>query len=156
MPYRPQLKTANGLVDFPLDAETVKGKTILEQTYPVGAIYLSVNNTSPASLFGGTWQQLKDRFLLGAGDTYTNGNTGGEATHQLTVDEMPSHDHWVKNENKTKWLGFQGANLPAESLGFTITSNGIDARWKTTDTGGGQAHNNMPPYLVVYIWKRTA
>ena len=58
MAYRPQVKTNNGMIDFPLDAETVKGKTILEQTYPVGSIYMSVNSTSPASLFGGTWEQI--------------------------------------------------------------------------------------------------
>ena len=60
-------------------------------TYPVGAIYISTISTSPASLFGGTWEQLKDRFLLGAGDTYAAGATGGEAAHALTVNEMPPH-----------------------------------------------------------------
>ena len=68
-------------------------KSSVLDAYPVGSIYMSVNSTSPASLFGGTWEQLKDRFLLGAGDTYTNGSTGGESTHTLTVDEMPSHTH---------------------------------------------------------------
>ena len=61
--------------------------------YPVGAIYMSVSSTSPASLFGGTWEQIQNRFLLAAGDTYAAGKTGGEATHTLTVEEMPAHNH---------------------------------------------------------------
>ena len=78
--------------------------------YPVGSIYISVNSTSPASLFGGTWEQLKDRFLLSAGNTYTAGSTGGEANHTLTVDEMPSHSHstdknagWPSTEAGSGW-----------------------------------------------------
>ena len=56
--------------------------------FPVGSIYLSVNNTNPGSVFGGTWVQIKDRFLLGAGSTYTAGKTGGSATHTLTINEI--------------------------------------------------------------------
>ena len=65
----------------------------INQMYPVGSIYMSVNDTNPHDLFGGTWEQIKDRFLLAAGDTYAAGRTGGEAQHKLTVDEMPSHNH---------------------------------------------------------------
>jgi hypothetical protein len=61
--------------------------------YPVGSIYMSVNNVSPETFMGGTWEQIKDTFLLSAGDTYTAGATGGEATHTLTVEEIPSHTH---------------------------------------------------------------
>ena len=81
--------------------------------YPVGSIYMSTVNVDPGTIFGGTWEQLKDTFLLGAGDSYTAGDTGGEATHTLTVDNT-----------------------------------------RIAQTGGGQAHNNMPPYLVVYMWRR--
>lgn len=66
--------------------------TSILRAYPVGAIYISYNSTDPGSLFGGSWTQLKDRFLLGAGATYAVGSTGGEATHTLTVSEIP--DHW--------------------------------------------------------------
>lgn len=59
--------------------------------YPVGAIYISTVSTSPASLFGGTWEQIRGRFLLAADDTYTAGSSGGEAAHALTVNEMPPH-----------------------------------------------------------------
>ena len=158
MAYRPQIKTSNGVTDLPLDAETVKGKTILEQTYPVGAIYISVDSTSPASLFGGTWQQLKDRFLLGAGDTYTNGNTGGEATHQLSVNEMPSHSHAIntydgRNLDTSAGYWFHLIITPNSSRSADVPT-GVEPH--LSSTGGGQAHNNMPPYLTVYMWKRTA
>ena len=70
--------------------------------FPIGSIYLSVNSTSPASLFGGTWEKIKDKFLLASGDTYSAGATGGEATHTLTIEEMPSHSH-VENEAGPNW-----------------------------------------------------
>ena len=57
------------------------GGLTIDDIYPVGSIYMSVNNTSPSTLFGGTWEQIKDTFLLSAGNTYTAGNTGGSATH---------------------------------------------------------------------------
>ena len=136
---------------------------LLNYIYPVGSIYMSVNNVSPATFLGGTWEQLKDKFLLGAGDTYSNGETGGEATHVLTEQEMPTHgnhlykDYWDQNKGNANklylstatmsqygstprgWLGKDGEVYPAGQ-----------------DLGENQAHNNMPPYLVVYMWKRTA
>ena len=119
--------------------------------YPVGAIYMSVSSTSPASLFGGTWEQIQNRFLLAAGDTYAAGKTGGEATHTLTVEEMPAHSHSFTypvscnptSENQVNY------NWGTETVRFQNTSTG------TENAGGGSAHNNMPPYLAVYVWKRT-
>ena len=69
------------------------GAPLLNLVYPVGSIYLSSKNTNPATLFGGTWTQIKDRFILTAGDYYSNGATGGAATVTLTVSNMPSHSH---------------------------------------------------------------
>lgn len=66
---------------------------LINLIYPIGSIYLSVNSTSPQQLFGGEWEQIKDKFLLSAGDTYSGGSEGGEAEHILTIDEMPSHNH---------------------------------------------------------------
>lgn len=118
---------------------------------PVGSIYLSVNSTNPSTYFGGTWTQIKDRFLLCCGSTYSAGSTGGEATHKLTVNEMPSHSH---NYNSGRWYWAEsggGGDVVSEqsttSYMFTRT---------TTSSGGSTAHNNMPPYLAVYVWKRTA
>lgn len=118
--------------------------------YPVGSIYISANSTNPGTLFGtGTWERVKDRFLLAAGDDYTAGDTGGEAEHTLTVAEMPSHRHTTNSY----------AHYYTDSGSYSINSSGgrtgID-QLTTTYAGGGEAHNNMPPYLAVYVWKRIA
>lgn len=122
--------------------------------YPVGAIYMSVNATSPADIFGGTWQRLKDRFLLGAGDTYEAGETGGEAEHRLTVDEMPEHAHSVNAyENAQNGSG----NWAMYGLEYgEVDTQGRAALTYKQGSGGNQPHNNMPPYLAVYMWVRTA
>ena len=134
---------------------------IINIVYPVGSIYISVNSTSPASLFGGTWEQIKDRFLLAAGDAYAAGSTGGEATHTLSVDEMPSHRHSsdtyqegysdsvAGDNNYCTWVnkGTKYDNSPT-----TSESGAVRTSW----VGGSQPHNNMPPYLAVYVWKRVA
>lgn len=64
-------------------------------SYPIGSIYQSTNSTNPSNIFGGTWSQIKDRFLLACGDNYANGSVGGEASHTLTINEIPSHAHRV-------------------------------------------------------------
>lgn len=118
--------------------------------YPVGSIYMSVNSTNPSNYFGGTWEQIKDRFLLACGDAYANGTTGGEATHKLTVEEMPSHSHgYVRS--RLFFSDPQGQNAIAynNNIGQAIGAG-------TNNTGGSKPHNNMPPYLAVYIWKRVA
>lgn len=125
--------------------------TVLNKVYPVGAIYMSVNSTNPKTLFGGTWVQIKDRFLLAAGATYKAGATGGEATHTLTATEMPNHQHvlWYPNAG-----GEQSAAIGYPEAGSKNTWYAEAS--KTGGAGGGTAHNNMPPYLAVYVWKRTA
>lgn len=72
-------------------------RSIVDMIYPIGSYYWSSNATNPSSIFGGTWEQVKDRFVLAAGDNYKVGATGGEASHTLTVNEMPSHSHTVNN-----------------------------------------------------------
>ena len=89
--------------------------------YPVGSIYLSVNSTNPGTIFGGSWEQIKDRFLLACGSTYSNGSTGGESTHKLTVDEMPSHNHQQRVQNTSGYGGSDGqeagtGRFPCHSL----------------------------------------
>ena len=122
--------------------------------YPVGSIYLSVNSTSPATLFGGTWERIQDTFLLAAGTSYAAGSTGGEASHTLTVGEMPSHTHSQQ--------GFYGTTIDnSPTAAYVRARNKISLDVVDTDSsllsaGDGQAHNNMPPYLAVYVWKRTA
>lgn len=65
----------------------------IDDIYPIGSIYMNINNINPEIVFGGQWEQIQDKFLLAAGSTYTGGDTGGEATHTLTVAEMPNHNH---------------------------------------------------------------
>lgn len=121
--------------------------------YPVGSIYMSTVNVNPATIFGGTWEQLKDTFLLGAGDSYTAGDTGGEATHTLTENEMPSHTHAVKmNSSNSEASGYGLTQTGAFQDRVLISRSSADM--VSTLTGGGGAHNNMPPYLVVYMWRR--
>ena len=129
--------------------------------YPIGSIYLSVNSVDPSTLFGGTWEKIKDKFLLSDGDTYSIGSTGGEATHTLTIDEMPSHNHsMIKASDGTAWaaMGWPESASAAEhgpsnwGTSSAPKVQGVGAGY----TGGSGAHNNMPPYLAVYMWKRTA
>ena len=150
-----QLENAMEQSDTSLDN---KIKAYWKTIYPVGAIYVSVSSTSPATLFGGTWTQIKDTFLLASGSTYSAGSTGGEATHTLSVNEMPSHDHRVTIgngfANYVYWAGNLGStDKNAAGLGYQseVVTNTLWAE----KSGGGAAHNNMPPYLAVYVWKRT-
>lgn len=130
--------------------------------HPVGSIYMSTISTSPASLFGGTWERLKDRFLLASGDSYLAGSTGGEERHVLTVDEMPEHNHALlkgsgASESEAK-PGMAQAK-PDRSFGYADAKYDGKYYWQsyTFYTGGGNvSHNNMPPYLAVYMWKRIA
>lgn len=126
---------------------------IADLVYPVGSIYISANSTNPGQLFGGTWQQITGRFLLAAGGGYTAGATGGEATHTLTENEMPRHRHESANGRSIMtWVG-SGGN---QSTQGSSDGNLLGPSAAVSYTGGGTAHNNMPPYLVVYVWQRTA
>lgn len=130
--------------------ETIR-QSITDALLPVG-IYITLSvDTDPATLWGGTWERLEEgRTLIAAGNTYTAGSTGGEATHTLINSEMPSHNHaiWYPNEsagNNSAQIGYP--SVASKSTYYAVGSN-------TGDVGGGKAHNNMPPYLAVYIWHR--
>lgn len=142
-------KLASDALDSVLNAYFLK-------VYPVGAFYFSASSDNPATLFGGTWTQIKDTFILAAGTKYKAGTTGGEATHTLTAQEMPNHYH-------DEYAGNDGGDSSAPSgyIGWPSISYTSDKTWlaklaKTSGTGGGAAHNNMPPYLAAYVWQRTA
>ena len=130
----------------------VKEAPSIPEYYRVGDIYITTNSASPASIFGGTWEQIKDRFLLAAGTSYTAGSTGGEATHKLTIAEMPRHAHNTagnnKDDNAPEFYAFVNAG----------TNNTSTRAWYAMSNyvGQDQPHNNMPPYLTVYMWRRVA
>lgn len=117
---------------------------MLQYMYPIGSVYISAYNTSPASIFGGTWERIKDVFLLAAGDAYRAGDTGGEAAHTLTVDELPAHSHGAVYSHEAEgtssyaWLSDLGNNMA----------------YGLVNRGGNAAHNNMPPYKAFYMWQR--
>lgn len=143
------------------------------EIFPIGSIYISVNDTNPGTLFGGSWTQIKDTFLMCGGDTYTKGSTGGSATHAhttadhtLTVSEMPWHQH-----------EFQRQQWYAADTQIATTTIGSIYSWKSSTggttsygykggdyggIGGSQGHNHgdtyasssLPPYLAVVVWKR--
>lgn len=185
-----------------INAGTFGGMTVnqfVDMIYPVGSIYMSANATSPETLFGGTWESIGGRFLLGTDATYAAGSTGGAATVSITPEgtnegtaitaaQMPKHRHQVRIWDDA------GTKGPAKTVnnygaGVTNAKNGAQLRdgyliWKTdsfqasqngygdpsgiTDIAGNdKAHTHafkgtaqsiatMPPYLAVYMWKRTA
>ena len=150
------------------DSGQVYYRTPVDLIYPVGSIYMSVNETNPEVLFGGTWKKIRNRFLLCSSSSYPAGSTGGEATHTLTVSEMPSHNGHLSagiaggvpmgKGNYEGYLNKDVVTTPYPGGGYRgwNVHAGNEMHPASEAVGGGQPHNNMPPYLAVYAWKRTA
>lgn len=149
----------------------IDGRVYDFNAYPVGSIYISTNSTSPASIFGGTWERLTDRFLIGGGGSYSVGSTGGASSITLTKEQLPAHTHRILAElqsenvfNNAKTTGGTQNVVSVQTntaYGTAVIPENNSGRFVATDVGTaletrGQAHNNMPPYLAVYMWKRTA
>lgn len=155
---------ADKVLQIPADWTIIVGeKTLLDIIYPVGSIYMSSQPTDPGTLFGGTWTQIKDTFILAAGDTFAIGATGGEAAHTLTELEIPRHTHalrantpWGESEALAPWAQYFGSNILYDvgASGGTITRSYYAE--VAQPVGSGAAHNNMPPYITRYVWERTA
>jgi hypothetical protein len=161
-----QTPDENGNIDGLATEEYVNTsaeKTLLA-IYPVGAIYLSVNSTSPASLFGGTWERIEDTFLLAAGSSYAAGTTGGEASVTLGKTQVPNvigditmHSGGTATNisNVSGCFSSQLTNSSQYRNGGTVGATASSIGIVHFDNGGqGKAHNNMPPYLAVYMWQR--
>lgn len=143
-------------------------RTFLNSVYPVGSVYISTQNTSPATFIGGTWTRINGRFLLGLGSNTANTTTaygslsagsinrttakeqGGEVTHTLAVSEMPAHAHRRYIQFGAGAGSYYGYPPGSNNAGSASYQGGVE------NTGGGGAHNNMPPYFAVYMWERTA
>jgi len=139
------------------DTKKVTAAQIAGFIYPIGSYYTNeTDSTNPATLFGiGTWTAVANRMVIGKGSgTFaTAGATGGEENHTLTSAEMPAHTHGI-GAGTNQWVrggtGGNAANIAQTGAAFRVEIGPSDS------TGSGGAHNNMPPYIVAYIWKRTA
>lgn len=127
-------------------ATPVPNQSLLDYIYPVGSVYISYSHVNPGTLFGGTWARIENAFLWAVDENGAIGLTGGEKTHTLTADELPAHSHGsvysqhATGDKKYAWY----------------TTSGSAVAYGAVSTGGGQAHNNMPPYIQVSVWRRTA
>lgn len=150
--------------------EQVSSNSVFLKSYPVGSIYISTSSTNPGSTYGGTWVEYgKGKTLVGVDSSDSDFNTvekiGGEKTHTLTIDEMPEHDHgqlttgysgWGSKEISGYVLNFNSTVISNLGAGQTTLENTSTANTNITSTGGDGAHNNLQPYITVYMWKRTA
>ena len=125
----------------------------LGDIHPIGTYLWTDGSYTPAERFGGTWEKIKDVFLLASGSSYSVGSKGGEATHTLTIDEIPAHTH----DGTNKYLTDSNVTT-AWRVGLRVAkeSAAVNSWESQSTTGGGQAHNNMPPYLVGDLWHRIA
>lgn len=149
------------------NTKKIKWSALVNKLYPVGCIYQSTSSTSPASFLGGTWERIKDTFILAAGDTYAAGISGGEAEHTLTESEIPAHKH-QQNAYVVSSVFTEETNIPDRGLSYpyenvnvyystgTVNGAGNFNGISTGSVGTGSPHNNMPPYVTVYVWKRIA
>ena len=146
--------------------------------YPIGSICMFKATINPNELYGGTWARIEGKFILGADDSiYPLGSESGEAVHTLTENEMPSHNHGEKPLVGSMWnIASQGitdtSSLAAKGIVSTDKVEGhgyatnltedvvdgfkIDASHEHDSVGGGQPHNNMPPYVALFIWTKVA
>lgn len=137
---------------------------IFNKVYPVGSIYLSVNNSNPSNYFGGTWVAWgSGRVPVGVNTSDSNFNTvektGGESEHALTTNEIPSHNHRLRDAGGNEIESF--AAMTPDGTGYDVMQQSGYRTYKvisriTTDVGGSQPHNNLQPYITCYMWKRTA
>lgn len=132
---------------------TFRGKSLLDFVYPVDSIYISYSHKNPEALFGGKWERLTEAFLWAADENAPIGPTDdGEKTHTLTASEMPSHTHELKLTSTSGTGDYTTSYVAYTKTGGTAYENDN----AMVAAGGGLAHNNMPPYMNVSVWRRIA
>lgn len=162
--YAPQMTDFSKIDE---DSLLITRKILIDIAHPVGSYYWSSEETEPSELFPGTnWEQIKDKFVLAVGDKHAIGEESGTESVTLTLKQIPSHNHSLTNK-PTAGTG-KDFVVPAEggtgTSAFPIegASDGIapahhfSTSWTTVKQGGGEAHNNMPPYITAYCWRRTS
>lgn len=127
---------------------------LLDNIYLIGSIFISTNTTNPSTYFGGKWERIKGRFLLGADDsTYKIGATGGEAEHTLTNAEVPVNAYSLYQHDSLS--SEQSSTIDALN-NVSVWTNNYREIMNNYNFSGGHPHNNMPPYLAVYIWVKVS
>ena len=127
--------------------------------HPVGSYYWSSDPTDPSKLFGGSWERIKDTFILAAGDKYNEGTSGGETETSLKTENLPKDMGTMSAlswSNETADGIISREQIFLDRIATEDLNAGTFGTAKYTISGGGKAHNNMPPYIVAYCWKRTA
>lgn len=126
-------------------------KDLVKQILPIGIILSFDTPVNPNELYGGTWERIKGRFIWGIEDSEQAGCTGGEKTHTLNIDEMPSHQHYVFGTDVNATAHTESKDVYA----YKEYSNTYNSIYSDSE-GGSQPHNNMPPYYGAYTWRRVA
>lgn len=139
--------------------QKIKWSVLLDKLYPVGCIYQSASSTSPASFLGGTWERIKDKFILAAGDTYAAGSTGGSANHNHSIGDMIAAAYFNSTyveydySGNTAWRAKYRNEIPNGTTTKVVESadyrSGITVHGSPTREAG-----NLPPYVAMYVWKR--
>lgn len=138
---------------FGIEMAPMYGKALLDYVHPIGSYYLSDQPTSPAQLFGGTWEKLVEGiFLMSAGTNYPVGSTGGEAAHTLSAAEMPAHRHGFYMGYGDWKNGMHDAIIYTQAQ-YQRSATG-DSVYLQQSAGGGKSHNNLPPYVATNVWRR--
>lgn len=166
------LSNSNGILTFITNASICQldfsnkkwyhEATFFDKIYPIGSVHITTNSVNPSSYFDGEWERIQDTFLLASGTTYENGTTGGSATVTLTANQsgLPAHNHTYAHTDTT-----YKANSTSRKPGTATAANYVTSITATannttktsndnTAQNASEAHNNMPPYLAVYMWER--
>lgn len=152
----------------PVGPQGPKGDTpsiasVVDAVYPVGSVYISASDTSPAKIFGHSWEKVEGKFLLGASAAHALGTIGGEEKHRLSVEELPAHTPLIRAKNKPGMEGGYAQQwnlyLPADAWNQVTTPGGEGGFTELRmgpSIGQGHSYNTMGPYLAVNIWKRVS
>lgn len=133
---------------------------VVERDHPVGSLYISENPTSPAELYGGTWERIEGKFIMGASDTYPAGSTGGSATHTQAQNEVAGHIHgqriWAQGSAGSEVLGFASGQYEVFSASASALVLNAGSTNENYNPDGAVPMDILNPYYSTYIWRRVA